>query len=119
MRLMQSTVCWATRPLVRFFAVDRKAKSTFLGRHADHCLRCQAESAIEDRIHRMLSGMKGNLMPAPAGLMPSVRGSLDMVDTYADVESARSAEKVAIAAAVVGVASVVAWTVTRRVRGGG
>ena len=119
MRLMQSTVCWATRPLVRFFAVDRKTKSTFLGRHADHCLRCQAESAIEDRIHRMLSGMKGNLMPAPAGLMPSVRGSLDMVDTYADVESARSPEKVAIAAAVVGVASVVAWTVTRRVRGGG
>ncbi|MYK56596.1 MAG: hypothetical protein F4035_09100 [Acidimicrobiia bacterium] len=116
---MQSTVCWATRPLVRFFAVDRKAKSTFLGRHADHCLRCQAESAIEDRIHRMLSGMKGNLMPAPAGLMPSVRGSLDMVDTYADAESARSAEKVAIAAAVVGAASVVAWTVTRRVRGGG
>lgn len=119
MRLMQSTVCWATRPLVRFFAVNRKAKSTFLGRHADHCLRCQAESAIEDRIHRMLSGMKGNLMPAPAGLMPSVRGSLDMVDTYADAESARSAEKVAIAAAVVGAASVVAWTVTRRVRGGG
>ncbi|MDE0674553.1 MAG: hypothetical protein OXI06_05710 [bacterium] len=119
MRLMQSTVCWATRPLVRFFAVDRKTKSTFLGRHADRCLRCQAESAIEDRIHRMLSGMKGNLMPAPAGLMPSVRGSLGMVDTYADVESARSAEKVAIAAAVVGVASVVAWTVTRRVRGGG
>ncbi|MYA38944.1 MAG: hypothetical protein F4Y36_04960 [Acidimicrobiia bacterium] len=116
---MQSTVCWATRPLVRFFAVNRKAKSTFLGRHADHCLRCQAESAIEDRIHRMLSGMKGNLMPAPAGLMPSVRGSLDMVDTYADAESARSAEKVAIAAAVVGAASVVAWTVTRRVRGGG
>jgi len=119
LRLMQSTVCWASRPLVRFFAVDQKAKATFLARHADHCLRCQAESAIEDRIHRVLAGMHGNLMPAPAGLMPAVRGSLDLPDSYAEVESARSAEKVAIAAAVVGVASVVAWTVSRRVRGGG
>ncbi|MDE0232080.1 MAG: hypothetical protein OXN93_07335 [bacterium] len=119
MRLPQSTVCWATRPLVRFFAVDRKARGTLLARHADHCLRCQAESAIEGRIHRMLAGMEGNLMPAPAGLMPAVRGSLGMADSYAEVESARSAEKVAIAAAVVGVASVVAWTVSRRVKGGG
>lgn len=119
MRLMHSTVCWASRPLVRFLAVDQKARATFLARHADHCLRCQAESAIEDRIHRVLAGMHGNLMPAPAGLMPAVRGSLDLPESYAEVEPARSAEKVAIAAAVVGVASVVAWTVSRRVRGGG
>lgn len=116
---MQSTVCWATRPWVRLFAVDQKATGRLLARHADHCLRCQAEGAIEDRIHRMLAGMKGNLMAAPSGLMPSVMGDLHMADSYAEVESARNVEKVAIAAAVVGVASVVAWTVSRRVRGGG
>ena len=119
MNLMQSTVCWATRPLVRFFAVDQKTRGTLLARHADQCLRCQAESAIEGRIHRSLAGMKGNLMPAPAGLMPAVRGSLDVADSYPDFDTARNAEKVAVAAAVVGAASVVAWTVSRRVKGGG
>ena len=116
---MQSTVCWATRPWVRLLAVDQRIRGRLLARHVDHCLRCQAETAIEHRIHRTLAGMEGNLMMAPAGLMPAVRGSLNMAPSYAEVDSALNAEKVAIAAAVVGVASVVAWTVSRRVKGGG
>ncbi len=119
MRLVHSTVCGVTRPWVRLIAVDQKTKGRLIARHADSCLRCQAEAAIEHRIHRTLAGMIGNMMMAPAGLIPAVRDDLEVVPFYTEIDPERSIEKVAIAAAVVGVASVVAWTVSRRLKSGG
>ncbi|MCQ3804649.1 MAG: hypothetical protein OXC98_03285 [bacterium] len=116
MRLVQSTVCRVSRPLVRLGAVDQKDGNSLVARHAGHCLRCQAERAIEHRIHRTLAAMEGNVIKAPAGLVPGVISSLDASVDYPELEFAKAGERVAIAAAVVGVVSVVAWTLTRRVR---
>ena len=118
MRLVQSTVCRVCRSLVRLEAVDQRDRNSLVARHAGHCLRCQAERAIEHRIHRTLSSMEDKLIVAPAGLIPAVMGNLDTSLDYPEMESASATEKVAIAAAVVGVASMVAWAVSRRVRSG-
>lgn len=117
MRLVHTTVCRVSRPLVRLEAVDQGDQGRLVARHAEQCLRCQAERAIERRIHRTLSSMGDNLLIAPAGLIPAVMSNLDAPIDYPDPETGVKAEKVAIAAAVLGVASVVAWTLSRRAKG--
>ena len=117
MRLVHSTLCRVSRPLVRLEAVDQQDRGRLVARHAEQCLRCQAERAIEHRIHRTLSSMGDSLLMAPAGLLPAVMSNLDAPLHYPESESGMRAEKVAIAAAVVGVASVVAWTLSRREKG--
>lgn len=119
MRLVHSTVCRVSRPLVRLEAVDQIDRKSLVDRHAGHCLRCQAERAIESRIHRTLASLGANVIMAPAGLVPGVMNSLDAPWDYPEPESPKAAERMAIAAAVVGVASVVFWTVSRRVRSSG
>lgn len=119
MRLVQATLCRVCRTLVRLNAVDQRDRGARLTRHVAHCLRCQAEKAIEHRIHRTLASMEDHLIMAPAGLVAAVMGSLDDPLGYAEADSPIGAEKVAIAVAVVGVASVVAWTLSRRLRNGG
>ncbi len=116
MRLVQSTLCRVSRPLVRLEAVDQRDRNPLVARHAGNCLRCQAERAIEHRIHRTLASMEDSLILAPAGLIPAVMGNLDTSFDYPEIESARATEKMAIAAAVVGVASVAAWALSKKVR---
>ena len=118
MKLMQSTVCRVSRPWVRLVAVDQKDQGKLVSRHAEQCLRCQAETAIELRIHRELAAMGGNPMIAPAGLMPAVISGLEQPMSNHESGSGIGADKVAVAAVVVGVASVLAWTMSRWVRGG-
>ena len=113
MRTMRSTLCRVSRPLARMTAVDREEPNRLVGLHAESCLRCQAEMAIEQRIGRALAGMRPDLMIAPAGLMAAVMGSLDTALPPPE----REVPKVAVAAAMVGVASALAWTLSRRARG--
>lgn len=114
---MHTTVCRVSRPLVRLEVVDQKEHSPLVARHAGFCLRCQAERAIETRIRKTLSSLGENVIMAPAGLIPAVVGSLDAPIDYPEAETGSNTDKVAIAAAVIGVASVVAWTLSRRARG--
>ena len=117
MKLVHSTLCRVSRPLVRLEAVDQQDQGRLVARHAERCLRCQAERAIEHRIHRTLSSMGDSLLMAPAGLLPAVMSNLDAPFDYLEPETGVKTERVAIAVAVVGVASVVAWTLSRRVKG--
>lgn len=105
------------RPLVRLGAIDQKDQGRLVARHASRCLRCQAEVAVEERIRRLLAGMGGGQIMAPAGLMTAVMGNLDEYQYQKEHNPAFRPERVVLAAAAVGVASVLAWTLSRRVRG--
>lgn len=118
MNLVRSTICRISRPWVRMTAVGREDRGRVVGRHSGRCLRCQAEVAIERRIRRVLATMDDNLVMAPAGLLPAVMSSLDAPLPRSDEAVSKGVERAAVAAAVVGVASVLAWTLSRRVRGG-
>lgn len=85
-----------------------------MGRHTETCLRCQAEIAIESRIGRALSTMGGDhLLAAPAGLMTAV---MDSLDTSFPATPRRIPRAAIATVGLVGVASVMAWTVTRRAK---
>lgn len=116
MRLVRSTVCRVSRPWARLVAVDRRDQAPLVGRHAGHCLRCQAEAAVEQRIGRALASMEDDLLMAPPGLVAAVMDRLDAPSDRSEAGENRGAETVAIAAAVLGAASLVAWTLTRRAR---
>jgi hypothetical protein len=116
LRLVHTTVCRVSRPLARLEAFEQR-ESRLVARHAGHCLRCQAERAIEHRIRRTLSALGENVITAPAGLIPAVMSSLDAPLDRPEEEPRVNTEKVAIAAAVLGVAWVVAWSLSRRVKG--
>ncbi len=111
---MRSTVCRVSQPWARMMAVDRADQALLISRHTASCLRCQAEIAIEHRISRALAAMRDNLMIAPAGLVAAAMGNLDT----SLPPSEREVPKVAVAAAMVAVASVLAWTLSRRAKGG-
>lgn len=61
--------------------------------------------------------MGDNLFMAPAGLIPDVMSNLDASLDYREPQRGMKTEKVAIAAAVLGVASVLAWTLNRKAKG--
>ena len=93
--------------------VGRKDPTRLLGRHTDSCLRCQADIAVENRITRALASTEDHLMPAPAGLVAAAMSRLDAVDPPPPDPQV---PKVVIAAAVVGVASGLVWTLGRRAK---
>ena len=77
MRMVRTTVCRVSRPWARSAAADRSDRTPLVGRHTESCLRCQVETAIEQRIGRTLASMGDNLMPAPVGLVSAVMDRLD------------------------------------------
>ena len=118
MRLMRTSVCLMSRPWVRLGAIDQRDQGRLVARHTSQCLRCQAEVAIEERIRRLLAGMGQGQVTAPAGLMAAVMGNLDGYQYQEANNQAIRPERMVLAAAAVGVASLLAWTLSRRVRGG-
>ena len=116
--MVRSAVCRVSRPWARRVAVDGRDHAPLVGRHAGHCLRCQAAAAVERRIGRALASMEDNLLMAPPGLMAAVMDSLEAPPARSEGGESGGAEKVVIAAAVVGAASLMAWTLTRRTRSG-
>ncbi len=112
MKGVRSTVCRVSRPWARMVTVDRKNPIRLLERHTECCLRCQAEIAVENRISRALASLDGHLVLAPAGLVSAAMSRLDV----ADPPPQRDMPKFVIAAAVVGVASGLAWTLGRRAK---
>ena len=93
MKLVHSTLCRVSRPLVRLEAVDQQDQGRLVARHAERCLRCQAERAIEHRIHRTLSSMGDSLLMAPAGLLPAVMSNLDAPFDYLEVRNGSEGRK--------------------------
>jgi hypothetical protein len=46
-------------------------------RHVQHCLRCQAASSRDRRVHRALGELAAQVHPTPPGLYTDIMGVLD------------------------------------------
>jgi hypothetical protein len=69
---MSRLACRAIRPAVRWTAVEGSSVDSWLTRHVDDCIRCQAEGARARRSVRRLATVFETVEVPPAALMGSV-----------------------------------------------
>lgn len=99
-------------------AIDDTARlSRQQRRHAERCLRCQAETVRYRKLLRALHGMRTDTLQPAAEVLPYVLAGLDEADQRQDVWSLLSGRRAAyvggVAAAAAGAVSAILVTASR------
>jgi len=79
-----------------------------LAGHAETCLRCQAEAARYRTLHRRLGSLSGELLNAPATLVPTVVARIEPVEAQVSDERRAGFRRAAVAVSAAAGAAVAA-----------